>query len=69
MQSEAVVAGSGVATVAVKGEAVIRDEPDEAVLWITLSALESASGPALAHVTRRWVGWIRLPRRAHPADC
>lgn len=53
MQSEAVVAGSGVATVTVKGEAVIRVEPDEAVLWITLSALESAPGPALADVARR----------------
>jgi hypothetical protein len=38
MQSESVGAGAGVATVTVRGEAVIRAEPDEAVVWITLSA-------------------------------
>ncbi len=53
MQSEAVGVGSGVATVTVTGEATIRAEPDQAVLWITLSALESAPGPALADVARR----------------
>jgi hypothetical protein len=48
MQSALVLADSGLATVTVTGEAAIRAEPDEAVLWITLSALESA--PA-----RRWL--------------
>lgn len=43
----------GAATVTVTGEAVIRTEPDEAVLWITLSALASAPGPALADVAGR----------------
>ena len=40
-------------TVRVRGEAVIRAEPDEAILWITVSALESSPGPALADVSRR----------------
>lgn len=35
------------------GEAIIRGEPDEAVLWITLSTLASAPGAALADVARR----------------
>jgi hypothetical protein len=48
-----VVPDAGAATVTVTGEAVIRAEPDEAVLWITLSALESAPGAALADVARR----------------
>jgi uncharacterized protein len=41
------------ATVTAMGEAVIRAEPDEAVLWITLSAMASAPGPALADVAGR----------------
>jgi len=53
MHSEAVVAHPARATVTVTGEAVVRAEPDEAVLWVTLSALESAPGPALADVARR----------------
>lgn len=40
-------------TVTVRGEAVIRGEPDEAMLWVTLSALEQTPGPALADVSRR----------------
>jgi uncharacterized protein len=40
-------------TVTVRGEASIRAEPDEAVLWITLSALEDAPGPALSDVSAR----------------
>ena len=40
-------------TVTVRGDAIIRAEPDEAMLWITLSALEDAPGPALADVSAR----------------
>jgi len=40
-------------TVTVRGDAVIRAEPDEATLWITLSSLEDAPGPALADVSAR----------------
>ena len=40
-------------TVTVRGEAVLRAEPDEATLWITLSALESDPGQALANVSHR----------------
>lgn len=40
-------------TVTVRGDASIRSEPDEAVLWITLSALDDAPGPALADVSAR----------------
>jgi hypothetical protein len=40
-------------TVTVRGQASIRAEPDEAVLWITLSALEDAPGPALSDVSAR----------------
>jgi uncharacterized protein YggE len=40
-------------TVTVRGDAVIRAEPDEAMLWITLSALEDAPGPALSDVSAR----------------
>jgi hypothetical protein len=41
------------ATVTVRGEAFIRTEPDEAVLWITLSALQPAPGAALSDVSAR----------------
>ena len=34
-------------TVTVRGEAVLRAEPDEAMLWITLTALEGDPGRAL----------------------
>lgn len=40
-------------TVTVRGEAVVRAEPYEAMLWVTLSALENDPGPALADVSRR----------------
>lgn len=53
MQPGPIASGVGAATVTVTGEAVLRAEPDEAVLWITLSALESAPGAALADVARR----------------
>ena len=40
-------------SVTVRGEAVLRAEPDEAMLWVTLSALEHDPGKALADVSRR----------------
>jgi uncharacterized protein len=40
-------------TVTVIGEAVIRTEPDEAIVWITLSTTEASPGPALADVAKR----------------
>jgi uncharacterized protein len=42
-----------VPTVTVRGNALIRTEPDEAVLWITLSALEQTPGTALSDVSAR----------------
>lgn len=47
-------------TVTVRGDAAVRAEPDEAVLWITLTALEDAPGPALADVSARSEGLIAL---------
>jgi uncharacterized protein YggE len=41
------------ATVTVRGHALARAEPDEAVLWITLSALDDAPGAALSDVSAR----------------
>ena len=40
-------------TVTVRGDGLVRTEPDEAVLWITLTALEGAPGEALADVSTR----------------
>lgn len=40
-------------TVTVRGDAVLRAEPDEAILWITLSALDDDPGQALSDVSRR----------------
>lgn len=40
-------------TVSVVGEAVIRTQPDEAFLSITLSAMHESPGPALADVAKR----------------
>ena len=40
-------------TIRVRGEAAVRAEPDEAIVWITLSALEASPGPALADVSAR----------------
>jgi uncharacterized protein YggE len=40
-------------TVRVRGEAAIRTEPDEAIVWISLSALDQSPGPALADVAKR----------------
>jgi uncharacterized protein YggE len=55
MPTDATDSGSAAATptVTVRGDAFIRAEPDEAMLWITLSALEEAPGPALSDVSQR----------------
>ena len=47
-------------TVSVRGDASIRSEPDEAVLWITLSALKNAPVKALADVSARTSELIKL---------
>jgi uncharacterized protein len=51
---------AGTPTVTVRGEAVVRTEPDEAMLSITLSALERDPGHALADVSRRSEALIAL---------
>ena len=40
-------------TVQVRGSAVLRAEPDEALLWVTLTTLAELPGPALADVSAR----------------
>lgn len=35
------------------GEAALRTEPDEAFVWLTLSAVDEAPGPALENVAKR----------------
>jgi uncharacterized protein YggE len=47
--------GSGAVqpTVTVLGEAAIRTEPDEAIVWITLSKIDASPGSALADVAKR----------------
>jgi uncharacterized protein YggE len=47
-------------TVTVWGEARLRTEPDEAVLWLTLSALEDAPGAALSDVASRGAALVAL---------
>lgn len=47
-------------TVTVRGEARLRAEPDEATLWITLTALEDDPGQALADVSHRSEGLVAL---------
>lgn len=47
-------------TVTVRGEALLRTEPDEAVLWLTLGALEDAPGTALADVATRSAALVAL---------
>ena len=44
---------SATPTITVRGDAVIRVEPDEAMLWITLSAVKDTPGPALSDVSER----------------
>lgn len=41
------------ATVTVVGAAELRAEPDEAFIWITLSAVDASPGPALEDVAKR----------------
>ncbi len=45
--------GSFAPTVTVRGHALLRVEPDEAVLWITLTSLQDAPGAALSDVSAR----------------
>lgn len=45
--------GAGGVTVTVKGEAVIAAEPDQAILWITLSTFGESPGQALDDVAQR----------------
>jgi uncharacterized protein len=52
--------GGSAPTVTVRGDASIRSEPDEAVLWITLSALKNAPGKALADVSARTSELVKL---------
>lgn len=54
------VPGGSTPTVTVRGEAVLRAEPDEAMLWITLTALENDPGHALADVSRRSEALVAL---------
>lgn len=60
MQSSPVGAGGDAPTVTVRGEAVIRAEPDEALLWITLSAFEESPGKALGDVAKRSEALVAL---------
>lgn len=46
--------------VTVRGDALIRSEPDEAVLWITLEALEDSPGAALSDVSARTTELVAL---------
>jgi uncharacterized protein YggE len=48
------------ATITVRGEASLRADPDEALLWITLSEVENTSGKALADVGRRTEALLAL---------
>ena len=47
-------------TVTVRGDAVLRVEPDEAVLWITLTALAESPGDALSDVSARSLALIAM---------
>lgn len=53
MVSDALASSESRPTVTVVGEAAIRTEPDEAIVWITLAAIEPSPGPALADVAKR----------------
>lgn len=50
----------GTPVVSVVGEAVLRAEPDEAMVLVTLSALQDTPGPALEDVARRSGSLIAL---------
>lgn len=47
-------------TVTVQGVGLVRAEPDEAVLWVTLTALEDRPGAALADVSARTTALVAL---------
>jgi uncharacterized protein YggE len=57
------------ATIQVRGHATVRAEPDQAMLWITLTARADAPGPALADVSSRsrtlgaMLDQLRIPGR------
>jgi uncharacterized protein YggE len=51
---------TAVPTVTVRGDGLVRAEPDEAVLWITLSALKDGPGEALADVSARTSALVGL---------
>jgi uncharacterized protein YggE len=53
MPSDAAAPTATIPTVTVRGDTIIGAEPDEAMPWITLSALEDAPGPALSDVSAR----------------
>lgn len=53
-------ADTSVPTVTVRGTASIRTEPDEALLWITLSTSEDSPGAALADVSARSQSLVAL---------
>ena len=52
--------GLSAPTVTVRGDASARSEPDEAVLWITLSVLKNEPGKALADVSSRTAELVEL---------
>jgi uncharacterized protein YggE len=56
----AVERASRPATITVRGEAAVRTEPDEGVLWITLSAFEESPGQALGDVATRSEALVAL---------
>jgi uncharacterized protein YggE len=47
-------------TVTVLGEAVVRSEPDEAVLWLTLTVVKKAPGAALSDVAERGAALVTM---------
>lgn len=47
-------------SITVWGEAVLRTEPDEAILWLTLSAVKEAPGAALSDVAERGAALVTL---------
>lgn len=52
--------GVSLPTVTVRGDGLVRTEPDEAVLWITLTALEDRPGAALKDVSGRSTALVAL---------
>jgi uncharacterized protein YggE len=48
------------ATVSVRGEAIVRAEPDEALVWIEVSSVNASPAVALADVVRRSEAFVAL---------